>query len=53
MFGIIDIQEKGSNAIETTNSVFSQAGLPLIISRMTHQNLIWCINRSRNSDNHS
>ncbi|MHC6755445.1 hypothetical protein [Yersinia ruckeri] len=51
MFGIIDIQEQGSNAIETTNGVFSQAGLPLIISRMTHQDLIFCINRSRNSLN--
>ncbi|CNI05627.1 Uncharacterised protein [Yersinia intermedia] len=39
MFRIIDIQEQGSNAIETTNSVFSQTGLPLIISRMAHQYL--------------
>lgn len=46
---IVDVQDEGAKAIESTNEFFENTGKPFVITRMTEQDLRWCINRSSQS----
>lgn len=52
MIGISDVLAQGESAIQSTNTVFQTTDKPLIISRMTRQDLRLCDNLSRNSEHH-
>lgn len=49
MHGIVNVRQRANNAIKMTNSLFGTLGLPISISRMTKEDLNWCVNRSMQS----